>query len=160
MKIINLLALLLLMTSCSYYQAASHNKGDYTGVDIKGCSTNLFGIPLSPSDSRLDLIMSENQITHEDIYTVQNQTTLFLGELLFQNCTVVSLNESGAKKYSLNQPSSTSASSDKKKRKKKKKKDALFLFKNVYIEKLDDCNKVPKKNKAQCRKKYFDYMNQ
>ncbi len=157
MKFLSLFVVLLTLTSCSYYQAASHNSGKYTGVDVKGCSTNFLGIPFSPEKSRLDKILNENNIDHKEIYTVQNKTTHYLGDLLFENCTVVSLNEKGAKKH----PGTSEKKSSSKTVEKFVEKDEnrIFLFKGKNIKDMNDCKKVAKKDQAACRKKFFKLMN-
>lgn len=95
---IYLIVLIALSASCTHYHPVSLGQGTPSDQEIVSCTAYILGFPYDRSYSRIDTILRQNGLTHEDVASVDQRVWPYLVGIYMSSCTVITLNEEGAKK--------------------------------------------------------------
>ncbi len=147
-KILSILSLLAL-SACSHYMPVSQGTGEYSGKEVKGCGAYIFGIPSSTEESRIDKILEKNNLTNEDIYSVNHLTENKFLWLIAKSCTIISVNKGGVSKL----PEETVPQW--KKEEQMRKANEAKVYKDAKT--VSDCGKYSSKERYACKKAFFNH---
>ncbi len=145
-KILSILSLLA-FSACSHYMPVSQGTGEYSDKEVKGCGTYVLGIPFSTEESRIDEVLKDNNLSNEDIYSVNHLTENKFLWLWAESCTVISVNQSGVSKLPAQKVAQW-------KKTKKEKEAEVKVYKDAKT--ISDCGKFNSKERYACKKAFFN----
>jgi len=88
------LTMFLLFQGCSHYSPLQMGSGEPSGTHVKNCTVVLFGFPVNGKDVRLDKMMTMNNITSKDVFSIEREYWGYLFPLYANHCTIINLNNS------------------------------------------------------------------
>jgi hypothetical protein len=99
MKFLFLLPVLILSLSCSHFSGVQMGKGERSETKIEMCSHKFFGFPSSPKKGTIDLLLRDNGLTTEHVYTLDRSSWYYLFPFYFNSCNLAQLNKEGESVY-------------------------------------------------------------
>lgn len=158
------LSSLFLFTNCSHYAPISIGQGEPSNLQIESCTDYILVFPTFGKRKRIDTVLRENNLTPEDVASVESRSWFYLFPLYGNSCTIVSLNKKGAQKKNGNVEVIESSKKSLKVNswdpsKICNEKTGDLYFRNTKIQCLEACQNIHPLNQRKCRDAYSRKFN-
>lgn len=173
MKVFSLIFLCLvsILVGCSHYGPVSLGQGVPSDKEVVSCTPSVLTFPLEREKRRMDTILRQNQLTPDDVASVEERAWPYLSPLFMSTCTVVVLNEQGAKKTGVMSepilPDFLNTGGTKLEKKKKKNERpwanspsrGTIFFRKKRIDYIEDCRQFHPLIQKSCEANYKRKFN-
>ncbi|MAF76856.1 MAG: hypothetical protein CME60_01750 [Halobacteriovoraceae bacterium] len=155
--------LALLLNSCAHHIPASVGTGKPSNQEINSCTLNVLTIPFDSQKTKLNYIMKSYDIKPSEVFSVDYTKKYYLLDLLSEECTNITLNQSNPKKLEVLKAQAIQAleANSPNTNKESKTFDGVKINpNNPFKEELKKCDRFIALHKQECRKfVYKAYKN-
>jgi len=153
-----------LFINCSHYSPVSVGHGEPSNLQVESCTDYILGFPTFGERRRLDTLLRANNLTPEDVATLESRSWFYLFPFYGKGCTIVSLNKKGAQKTNTNAMAieispKTAIPSVFDPSKNCNEKTGDLFFRNTKISCIEACQQVHPLNQKKCREAYSRKFN-